>query len=145
MSKLFEKLAFEFANDLVSFMYTILIWGLNWGLGGAKLVGEKKWGLPYFSSGDCCSLHWHINSCILKWRKYCCFCEKDLNWCAICFPHASSASSFDSNDFHSSKISIAFLNITYLFNLIVSLTTPFFQTIDLLIDIIAGVPSSKSI
>ena len=70
--------------------------------------------------------------------------EKDLNWCAICFPNASSESSFDGDDLHFSNTSITFLNITSLFYFIVSLATHFFRTIGLLVDLTAGVSSSKS-
>ena len=70
--------------------------------------------------------------------------EKDLNWCATCFSNASSTSSFDGDDLHFSNTSITFLNITSLFYFIVSLVTHFFLTIGLLVDLTAGVSSSKS-
>ena len=72
-----------------------------------------------------------------------CLCEKDLNWCAICLPNASSPSYFDGNDLYSSNILIAFLSITSLFDFIVSLAPCLFQTIGLLVDPTAGVSSSK--
>ena len=72
-----------------------------------------------------------------------CLCEKDPNWCAICLPNASSPPYFDGNDLHFSNALTAFLSITSLFDFIVSLATCFFQTIGLLVDLTAGVSSSK--